>query len=145
MFGYHIPFDRYAASDADNSTNWREALTRGAGNYKGTETLANVLDGSMDCLNDAHTYFNTLGMNETIACITQLFEYLYEGTAWDDGVRNWIDTEIIPTFFDADGQSYVCDAGRRSLHTPTFILAPLQSRRWRGHMARWACRTTTTT
>ena len=82
----------------------------------------------MDCLNEAHTYFNTLGMNETIACITQLFEYLYEGTAWDDGVRNWIDTEIIPTYFDADGQSFVCEAGRRCLHTPTFILAPLQSR-----------------
>ena len=127
ILGYHIPFDRYAISDMENSTNWREALTRGAGDYKGTETLADVLDDGMSCLSDAHTYFNTLGMNETIACITKLLEYLYQGTAWDDGVRNWIDTEVMPTYFDANGQSYVCDAGRRSLHTPTYITAAIQS------------------
>ena len=126
MFGYHIPFDRYAVSDAQNATNWREALTRGAGSYKGSETLANVLDGGMSCLDSAHTTFNTLGMNESIACITRLFEFMYQGTSWDGGVRSWVDTEVMPTYFDANGQSYICDAGRRSLHTPTFIIAPLK-------------------
>ena len=127
MNGYHIPFDRYALSDSQNSTNWREALTRGAGEYKGTETLADVLDDGMSCLDEAHTYFNTLGMNETIACITKLFEFIYQGTAWDEGVRAWIDTEILPTYFNESGQSYVCDAGRRSLHTPTYIISPINS------------------
>ena len=127
MFGYHIPFDRYATSDSNNSTNWREALTRGDSSHVGTETLAHVLDDTMNCLNDADTYFNTLGMNETVACITKLFEYLFFDTAWDDGVRDWVDTEVMPTFFDSNGQSYVCDAGRRSLHTPTFLITPLQS------------------
>ena len=126
MNGYHIPFDRYALSDAKNATNWREALTRGATGFKGSETLANVLDDSMSCLDSAHTYFNTLGMNESIATITKLFEYLYQDTAWDSGVRSWIDSEIMPTYFDSNGQSYICDAGRRSLHTPTFIISPLK-------------------
>ncbi len=128
MFGYHIPFDRYALSDADNNPDWREMLTRGdGGTYKGTNTLANVLANADGVLEDAHTYFNTLGMNETIACITQLFEYFYTDTPWDSGVRAWIDTTVMPTYFDEDGQSYVCDAGRRSLHTPTFIIVPIQS------------------
>ena len=127
MLGYHIPFDRYATSDAKNSTNWREALTRGSGEYKGTEKLANVLDDSMSCLDEANTYFNTLGMNETITCITQLFEFMYQGTAWDDGVRRWVDEDIMPTFFDDNGQSYVCDAGRRSLYTPTFVIGPVKT------------------
>lgn len=127
MLGYHIPFDRYAVSDSKNSTNWREALTRGADGYPGTEKLASVLDGSMSCLDNAHTYFNTLGMNETIACITRLFEFMYQGTAWDDGVRTWVDADILPTYFDGSGQSFVCDAGRRGLHTPTYIIAPIQA------------------
>lgn len=130
MFGYHIPFDRYAISDIKNSTNWREALTRGEGDYPGTETLANVLDDSMSCLDEAQTYFNTLGMNESVACITKLLEYLYQGTSWDEGVRNWVDTEVMPTYFDKDGQSYVCDAGRRSLHTPTYITSIIKSLEW---------------
>ena len=130
MFGYHIPFDRYATSDASNDVNWREALTRGQGDaYVGTETLEKVLNSDMEgCLKDAHTKFNTLGMNETIDCITKLFEYLYKGTAWDDGVRQWIDKEILPVYFD-NGQSFVCDAGRRSLHTPTYVIAPLKAMR----------------
>ena len=129
MFGYHIPFDRYAISDSSNSTNWREALTRGdKGGHAGTEKLASVLDDSMSCLENANTYFNTLGMNETIACITQLLEYLYQGTAWDEGVRNWVNTTVMPTYLnDSTGQSYICDAGRRSLHTPTYIIAPIQA------------------
>lgn len=127
MFGYHIPFDRYATSDSGNSTNWREALTRGDSDHVGTETLAHVLDDTMGCLAGADAYFNTLGMNETVACITQLLEYLYVGTAWDDGVRAWVDAQVMPTYFDGSGQSYVCDAGRRSLHTPTYLITPLQS------------------
>ena len=127
LFGYHIPFDRYAGSDSKNSTNWRKALTRGDGAYRGSETLANALDASMDCLANADTYFNTLGMNETIATITRLLEYLYQDTPWDEGVRDWVANDIMTTFFDESGQAYVCDAGRRSLHTPTFIIAPLQS------------------
>lgn len=127
MNGYHIPFDRYATSDSSNSVNWREALTRGAGAYKGTEMLANVLDESMGCLDQAHTYFNTLGMNESIACITQLFEYVFQGTPWDGGVRDWVDTEVMPTYFNANGQSFICDAGRRSLHTPTYITTPIKA------------------
>lgn len=127
MKGYHIPFDRYAASDSNNATNWREALTRGNDTYPGSETLANALDASMDCLADAHTYFNTMGMNESIATITQLFEYLYQGTAWDDGVRAWVDTEIMPTYFDRNGESLICPAGRRSLHSPTYLLGPITS------------------
>ena len=127
MFGYHIPFDRYATSDAKNSTNWREALTRGDSTYKGTGTLSDVLDGSMECLDNAHTYFNTLGMNESIDTITKLFEFIYADTPWDEGVRAWVDTEITPTFFNEDGQSYVCDAGRRSLYTPTYIISPIKA------------------
>ena len=127
MFGYHIPFDKYATSDAENSTNWREALTRGDKNYKGTERLENVLDDSMSCLGSAHTYFNTYGMNETIECITKLFEFMYNGTAWDDGVRAWVDTEVMPTYFTESGQSHICDAGRRSLHTPTYIIKPINA------------------
>ena len=128
MFGYHIPFDRYALSDRDNSPNWREALTRGYGDeYVGTETLERVLDSSMGKLDGRPDYFNTLGMNETIACITQLFEYFYQGTKWDDGVRQWVDSAILPTYFDGEGQSYVCDAGRRCLHTPTYLIAPITS------------------
>lgn len=127
LFGYHIPFDRYAVADAKNSPNWREALTRGGGAYKGTETLANVLDDSMECLQNADASFNTLGMNETIACITQLFEYLYQGKAWDEGVRAWVETDVMPTHFDGGGQSFVCDAGRRCLHAPTFLIAPIKS------------------
>ena len=127
MFGYHIPFDRYATSDSGNSTNWREALTRGSGDYKGTGTLADMLGDDMGCLGQADTYFNTLGMNEAIACITQLLEYLYQETAWDDGVRAWVDEVVMPTYFTEDGQSHVCDAGRRCLHTPTFIIAPITS------------------
>ena len=134
MFGYHIPFDRYAVSDAKNYTNWREALTRGdmkdSGSYPGTETLANALDSRMqDPLANAHTYFNTLGMNETIDCITTLLNYLYTNTPWDgtNGVRTWVDETVMPTRFDGSGQSYVCDAGRRSLHTPTYIIAPIKA------------------
>ncbi len=127
MFGYHIPFDRYAASDAKNTTNWREALTRGDSGHAGTEKLQNVLDSTMSCLSEADTYFNTLGMNETVTCITQLFEYLFAGAAWDDGVRTWVDVDIMPTYFDGAGQSYVCDAGRRGLHTPTYIISPIKS------------------
>ncbi|MBP3884364.1 MAG: hypothetical protein J6D54_05440 [Olsenella sp.] len=127
MLGYHIPFDRYAVSDAKNATNWREALTRGTGGYPGTEQLANVLDDKMSCLEGANTYFNTLGMNETIECVTKLFEFMYQGTAWDDGVRAWFDEEILPTYFDDKGQSLVCDAGRRSLHTPTYVIAPIKA------------------
>jgi len=127
MFGYHIPFDRYAVSDAKNTVNWREALTRGDASHAGTEKLANVLDSTMSCLSEANTYFNTLGMNETVTCITQLFEFLFAGTAWDDGVRAWVDVDIMPTFFDGAGQSYVCDAGRRGLHTPTYIISPIKS------------------
>ena len=127
MNGYHIPFDRYALSDSSNSTNWREALTRGVGEYKGTELLENVLDDGMSCLSEAHTRFNTLGMNESIACITKLFEFMFQGTAWDAGVRAWVDTEVMATYFNEDGQSYVCDAGRRSLHTPTYITSPINA------------------
>ncbi|HAM16886.1 MAG TPA: hypothetical protein DCP91_13750, partial [Eggerthellaceae bacterium] len=126
MFGYHIPFDRYAVSDAKNSTaNWREAFTRGQGQRKGTETLDNALSDSMNDIENAHTLFNTLGMNETIECITQLFDYMYQGKAWDDGVRDWVDKEIMPTYFNGD-ESYICDAGRRSLHTPTYLIAPIE-------------------
>lgn len=128
MFGYHIPFDRYALSDADNNPDWRAMLTRGNGSsYVGTNTLTNVLANADGTLENAHTYFNTLGMNETIACITQLFEYLYTDTPWDSGVRAWVDGTVMPTYFNEDGQSYVCDAGRRGLHTPTFIIVPIQS------------------
>ena len=127
LFGYHIPFDRYAVSDSKNHVNWREALTRGDGTYAGTDTLANVLDAGMSCLDDAHTYFNTLGMNETIACITKLFEYMHQGTAWDDGVRAWIDADVLPTYFNESGQSYICSAGRRSLHTPTYVISQINS------------------
>ena len=127
MFGYHIPFDRYATSDSENATNWREALTRGDSDYTGTETLANALDPGMGCLDGADTFFNTLGMNESIACITRLFEYVCQGTAWDDGVRQWVDAEVLLTYFDESGQSYTCDAGRRSLHTPTYVIAPIQA------------------
>jgi len=42
-------------------------------------------------------------------------------------VRDWVDTEIMPTYFTKGGQSYVCDAGRRGLHTPTFIIAPIKN------------------
>lgn len=127
LFGYHMPFDRYAVADAKHSPNWREALTRGSGTFKGTETLANVVDGSMSCLQNADTSFNTLGMNETIACITQLFEHLYQGKAWDEGVRAWVESNVMPTHFDGSGQSFVCDAGRRCLHAPTFLIAPIKS------------------
>ena len=137
MQGYHIPFDRYAISDAKNSVNWREALTRGIDGYTGTETLENALSSSMADLDQAHTFFNTLGMNDAIACITKLLEYLYQGTPWDGqgGVREWVDTEVMPTYFNADGQSCVCDGGRRCLHTPTFIISPINS-------MNWACRIT---
>lgn len=129
MYGYHIPFDRYAVSDSSNSTNWREALTRGDKVYAGTEKLANVIDDSMSCLDAADTYFNTLGMNETITCITKLLEFMYYGTAWDDGVRQWVDAEIMPTHFDGNGESLICAAGRRSLYTPTYLIAPITSMR----------------
>ncbi|MBQ9001032.1 MAG: hypothetical protein IJ087_04185, partial [Eggerthellaceae bacterium] len=129
MFGYHIPFDRYAISDVNNSpANWREAFTRGIKKtaYVGTETLGNALSYSMNDIENAHTLFNTLGMNETIECITKLFDFMYKGTAWDDGVRKWVDEEVMPTYFNA-GDSYICDAGRRSLHTPTYLMAPIQA------------------
>ena len=130
MFGHHTPFDIYALSDTENSTNWREALTRGDTTHKGSETLTNALDPGMDCLDDAHARFNTLGMNDAIGCVTHLLECLYQGTAWDDGVCTWIDTEVMPTFFDESGQSLICDAGRYSLHTPTYLIAPIQSLGW---------------
>ncbi len=34
-FGYHVPFDRYAISDSNNPTNWREALTRDDNDHGG--------------------------------------------------------------------------------------------------------------
>ena len=128
MFGYHIPFDRYAITDSTNSTNYREAFTRGIKDtYPGTEQLANVMGGQMDDLASAHTVFKTLGMNQSIESVTKLFTYLVNDTAWDAGVRAWFDSEILPTYFDADGQSYVCDAGRRSMHTPSFVIAPIKA------------------
>ena len=129
MFGYHIPFDRYAISDVNNSpANWREAFTRGISKtaYVGTETLENARSYSMNDIENAHTLFNTLGMNETIECITQLFDFMYRGVTWDDGVRKWIDEEVMPTYFNGS-DSYICDAGRRSLHTPTYLMAPIQA------------------
>ena len=129
MFGYHIPFDRYAVSDSKNSgVNWREALTRGVGDYVGTEKLANVVAEEMrNPLDQANTKFNTLGMNETIDCITKLLDYMYRDIPWDDVVRSWVDKEVMPTYLTADGQSYVCDAGRRSLHTPTYVIDPIRA------------------
>ena len=41
----------------------------------------------MGCLNDAHSLFNTLGMNETVTCITRLFEFMYQDTVWDEGEK----------------------------------------------------------
>jgi len=38
-------------------------------------------------------------------------------------------SDILPTYFNKNGQSYVCDAGRRGLHTPTFVMAPIRSMR----------------
>ena len=134
MNGYHAPFDRYALSDIKGDVDWREALTRGKDTYPGTEKLANVVKedaGWGEALGSAHTKFNTLGMNETIDCITKLFDHVFRGTAWDGegGVRAWLESEVMVTHFDADGQSLVCEAGRRSLHTPTFIIAPLKSQK----------------
>jgi len=129
FLGYHIPFDRYAGSDLKNSTDWRKALTRGDNGHAGTEKLANALNDNMSDLDTAGPFakFNTLGMNETIDCITTLLEFLYTDTPWDDAVYNWVSNTVMPTYFKKDGQSYVCDAGRRGLHTPTYIISPIKA------------------
>ena len=125
--GYHIPFDRYARSDAYNTPDWRQAMTSGIAKteYVGTQKLEN-LSKMASVLEKADTYFNTFGMNETIACITKLFEFFYNNTPWDRGVADWIDREVLAVSFDNEGQSMVCDAGRRSLHSPTYLISPLK-------------------
>lgn len=126
--GYHIPFDRYARSDAYNKPDWRQAMTSGIAKteYVGTQKLEN-LSKMASVLEKADGYFNTFGMNEAIACITKLFEFFYNNTPWDSGVSDWVDREVLVVNFDEDGQSKVCDAGRRSLHSPTYLIAPLKS------------------
>lgn len=133
----HAPYDVYSAADSDRC----EGDIRADLNA-GTATLQNALvyeNESFGSVQSTLQHFNTLGLRETAQSMTDFLDLAFQGKGWDDdpfsyeagrddpfssanpnarsydGVGDWFDRVILPTFFTDDGDAWICDGGRRTI------------------------------